>query len=188
MESKNLGTDLFPKYILNAKIIGVNGNYDLKTFQYSFIRKIEGRDQRFIEIALTNNNSIIDIPFKEGEITEKDEYHIVYKVIGEFSNGRTFDSLNQNEVYFDYVLDEQEEEKGSFPVYAIVIIIGVSLAIIAVGSFLIYKFLFKKKNSLNEVNQIESVKKSEIDSEIKPKSSRRTISSQAKIINYQENN
>ena len=190
LKSENIGTNIMPKYVLTAEINGVNGNYDLSTVQYSFKRKIEGKDQRFIEIALTYNNSIIDVPFVEGEVNEKGQYHITYKVIGEFPDGKTLDSINQNEAIFEYALDEQEDEKGSFPVYAIVIIIVVALAIILVGSFFVYKFLIKKRNntSISEVNQFGTQKKIETENEINPKSSKRSISNKVKIVNYQENN
>lgn len=68
---ENIGTDLMPKYILSTSISNVKKNYNISTVQYSFKRKIEGTDERFIDIALTYNNTITDIPFKEGEINEK---------------------------------------------------------------------------------------------------------------------
>ena len=91
-----------PKYILNATILDVDESYDINNVQYSFKRKIEGKDKVFIEIALTENNSFIDEPFKEGEINESSKYKITYKVIGEFPDGRTLDSMNKNQIIFIY--------------------------------------------------------------------------------------
>ena len=188
-----------PKIVLTAEITGINGNVDLSTVEYSFKRKIEGRDERFKEIELTYNNTIIDIPFKEGEIKEDTPYKLLYKVIGEFPDGRTLDSINDNEKIFVYVieengeeeeiLDKKEEEKGSIPIYVIVIIAVACLGVLVCGAFLIYKFLLKKKNNYVEENDLESIKKSQVsESGMKSKSSKRGISNKkVKVISFEEN-
>ena len=196
LKGENIGTDLMPKIVLTANIIGFNGDYDINTVQYSFKRKIKNKDERFIEIGLTNNNTIIDIPFEEGEINENTPYKILYKVIGEFPDGRTLDSMNQNEVDFFYTIDDEEEEKkGGIPSYAIIIIAIVSIGVIVGGGFLIYKFLLKNnKKRIDENDYINNIKKTEVDKSedveksTMNKSSKRSIkNSKFKIINFEGN-
>ena len=177
-----------PKYKLTAEIQGVMPGYDKNNVMYSFRRKIEGVDERFIQIALTTDNSIIDIPFEEGEIKEKGQYNITYKVIGEFPDGRTLDSINDNEVNFVYVLDEEiEEEKKGFPSYAIAIIIIVGLGVILTGAFLVYKFFLKnKKNNIGKENEIQNPSQQNVN-ELNQKSSERDIKNSVKVINFEEN-
>ena len=188
LKTENIGTDLMPKYKLTAEIQGVMPGYDKNNVMYSFRRKIEGVDERFIQIALTTDNSIIDIPFEEGEIKEKGQYNITYKVIGEFPDGRTLDSINDNEVNFVYALDEEiEEEKKGFPSYAIAIIIIVGLGVILTGAFLVYKFFLKnKKNNIGKENEIQSPSQQNVN-ELNQKSSERDIKNSVKVINFEEN-
>lgn len=158
LKSENIGTDLMPKYILIAEKTDLDSNYDLITVIYSFKRKIEGKDDRFVEIASTNNNTFIDIPFEEGEINEAQKYKVIYKVIGEFPDRTTLDSMNQNKAIFIYSLpieednieDEESEEtkKGGLPLYSIIIIIVIGLAVLVAGGFLFYKLVLKKKQNL----------------------------------------
>ena len=124
LKSENIGTELMPEYVLTAVIENVDSSYDVSKVIYSFKRKIEGKDNRFIEIALTENDTISDIPFKEGEIDEKKQYKVTYKVIGEFPDGRTLDSLTKNKVIFNYVIEDDGEDKDKndgLPLYTIVI-------------------------------------------------------------------
>ena len=195
LKAENIGTDLMPKIVLAAEIIGFNGDYDINTVQYSFKRKVVNKDKRFIEIDLTNNNIIVDIPFKEGEINENTPYKLLYKVIGEFPDGRTLDSMNQNEVNFIYTIEDEEEKKGGIPTYAIILIAIICLAIIVCGGFLIYKFLLNNRNKMAEENDfMNNIRKSEIEksdviekSEMKSKNSKRSIkNSKFKIINFEE--
>ena len=187
---ENIGTDLMPKYILSTSISHVNKNYNISTVQYSFKRKIEGTDKRFIDIALTYNNTITDIPFKEGEINEKKEYKITYKVIGKFPNGRTLDSLNKNEVTLTYILENNDKkETNGIPFYFIIIIIIVAgLATILVGGFLIYKFCCKKKKYVNEDSEVSSVKQRSKfeDISLKEKSSSRNLNPRNRIIKFED--
>ena len=157
LKSENIGTDLVPKYVLTAEISNVDADVDLSKLVYIFKRKIEGRDERFIEIASTYNSSIIDMPFEEGEINENQTYTVKYKVIAEFPDGRTLDSMNQNEAIFSYSLqqiepenseeeiEEEEAKKGGLPIYIIIIIIVVALAVLVAGGFLLYKLLSSRK-------------------------------------------
>ena len=186
LKSENIGTDLMPKYKLTAEIQGVMPGYDKSNVMYSFRRKIKGVDERFIQIALTSDNSIIDIPFEEGEIKEKNQYNITYKVIGEFPDGRTLDSINDNIVNYVYALDEEiEEEKKGFPSYAIAIIIIVGLGVILTGAFLVYKFFIKNKKN-NKENEIQSPSQQNVN-ELNQKSSERDIKNSVKVINFEEN-
>lgn len=66
-----------PKYVLTATIGDFNPIYNVSTVKYSFKRKIEGEDKDYVEIAFTDNNTIIDEPFKEGEIDEKNNIKLV---------------------------------------------------------------------------------------------------------------
>jgi hypothetical protein len=44
------------------------------------------------------------VPFEEGEIDEKKQYKVTYKVIWEFPDGRTLDSMTQNQITFTYYI------------------------------------------------------------------------------------
>jgi hypothetical protein len=81
LKSENNGTEIMPIYILTAEIIDVDSSYNVSQVEYLFKRKIEGRDSRFILINSTSENQIIDVPFEEGEIDEKKQYKVTYKVI-----------------------------------------------------------------------------------------------------------
>ena len=191
LKSENIGTDLMPKYVLTAIIENVDSRYNISEVVYLFKRKIEGKDKRFIQIALTENNTIIDIPFEEGEISEKKEYKVQYKVIGEFPDGRTLDSLDKNQVTFTYLLEDDEEENsnGGLPIYAIIIIIVVGMAVIVAAGFLIYKFACKKKNYIAEESLSSSSNNSNRkkfqEISVKEKSSTRTIKN-IKVIRFDD--
>ena len=139
-----------PKYVLKATITDISEGYNLKDVEYSFRRKIIGVNDRYREIALTKNNTIIDEPFEEGEIDIKKNYTIYYKVIGEFPDGRTLDSLNQNEYMDSYSLVEENNTKDGFPSYAIIIISVVGAAAVIGSAILVYRLL-SAKSVLSEI-------------------------------------
>ena len=188
LKSENIGSDLMPKYVLTAEIEDVDSSYDIKNVQYQFKRKIEGKDERFYQIALTTNNSIIDIPFEEGEIEEKKQYKVAYKVIGEFPDGRTLDSLNKNKVSYVFVLDDNSnnDNNSGLPVYTVVLIIVGSMAITVGAGFLLYKFACKKRNSMLEESNGSTFKNRSKFEEIsvKDKSSSRPIGNKVKVIKF----
>ena len=190
LNSENMGTDIMPKYKLTASIGDVDSRYDLTKVVYSFQRLIDGRDSRFVEIYNGPDSSIIDTPFNEGEVNETKKYKVTYKVIGIFPDGRTLDSLKQNEAVYIYHLPEIEEEEdkksGGLPVYSLIIIIVVCLAVLAGAGFLLYKFYLKRKNTFNPIeNDPEPKKPSELQQ--KPeKSTKRTIRN-TRVISYAEN-
>jgi hypothetical protein len=191
LKGKNIGTDIMPKYVLTAILGDCNPIYNVSTVKYSFKRKIEGQDKDYVEIALTDNSTIIDEPFKEGEIDEKKQYKVSYMVIGFFKSGRTFDSLSQNRITYSYGIENEEPKKENISIYLIVICILAGMGAILLGGFLIYKFGCKKKNYI-----IESDGSSSIDNKtkfekvnVKDKStSRSVLSNKVKVINYVENN
>ena len=201
LSSENIGTDLMPKYILNATILDVDESYDINNVQYSFKRKIEGKDKVFIEIALTENNSFIDEPFKEGEINESSKYKITYKVIGEFPDGRTLDSMNKNQIIFIYNMNDEinkdnekennQDKNGNVPIYTIVIIILASMAAVLFGGFLIYKLGCKNRHYMIEESDggSSSIKpKSKFEQmNFKEKSTTRNIHNDFKVINFVNN-
>ena len=147
---ENIGTKTMPKYVLRASVSNINDGYDIRDVEYSFKRKIVGVDERYRQIALTKNNTYVDVPFEEGEIDIKKNYTIYYKVIGEFPDGRTLDSLNQNEFMDSYIILEEEEDENKFPTYAIVIVCVVcGLAVIGTG-ILMYRLL-RAKSAFGEL-------------------------------------
>ena len=150
LSAENIGTNLMPKYVLKATITDISEGYNLKDVEYSFRRKIIGVNDRYREIALTKNNTIIDEPFEEGEIDIKKNYTIYYKVIGEFPDGRTLDSLNQNEYMDSYSLVEENNTKDGFPSYAIIIISVVGAAAVIGTAILVYRLL-SAKSVLSEI-------------------------------------
>ena len=145
---ENIGTKTMPIYVLRATISYLDNSYNINDVEYSFKRKIIGIDSKYKQIVLTKNNTYVDIPFKEGEIDFKKNYTIYYKVIGQFPDGRTLDSLNQNEFMDTYSLIE--EKKSKFPTYAYVLIGILGAAIVIATGALIYKML-KAKSVLSEM-------------------------------------
>ena len=191
LKGENIGTDIMPKYVLTATIGDFNPIYNTSTVEYSFKRKIEGVDEDFVEIAFTENNTIIDEPFKEGEIEEKKQYKVSYMVLGFFKSGRTFDSLSQNRITYSYGIENEEPKAGGVSIYLIVICILVGLAAILLGGFLIYKLGCQKKNYIIEESDgghspISHKRKFE-KVNIKDKSTSRSISNNMKVINFVDN-
>ena len=182
LNSENIGNETLPKYVLKATIIDYDHSYDVSTVQYSFQRKIIGVDDEFREIALITENTYTDQPFQ----TENNNYKVIYKVIGKFSDGRTLDSLRQNELEFEYAVEEPEDEVkgGGFPIYAIIIIIVVGLGVLLAGGFLLYKFFFKKKGDRLEENEDVDANNNDFE-QVKTKSTRRSISNDKKVIKFE---
>ena len=184
LNSENIGTETLPKYVLKATIIDYDHSYDISTVEYSFQCKIIGVDDEFREIALIKENTYSDQPFE----TENNNYKIIYKVIGKFSDGRTLDSLRQNELEFEYALEEPEDEVkiGGFPIYAIIIIIVVVLGVLLTGGFLLYKFFFKKKGDSLEENEEIDVNNNDFENvKTKSTSTRTSISNDKKVIKFE---
>ena len=69
-------------------------------------------------------------------------YKVTYKVIGRFSDGRTLDSMDDENI-FEHSYKLVEDKKG-FPAYAIALIVILGAALLAAGVFLIYKLLTRK--------------------------------------------
>ena len=191
LKSENIGSETLPKYVLKATVIDVDGSYNLANVKYSFQRKIVGEDDEFREIAFISEDTYTDEPFE----TENTNFKIIYKVIGKFEDGRTLDSLSQNMNTYEISLDEPDEDikgKGEFPIYAIVIIIVVGLGVLLAGGFLLYKFLFKKKEyNEEEMNDEVDVQNGDFEAVKTRSTRRRSISNTKKIIkfeNYSTNN
>jgi hypothetical protein len=191
LKGENIGTDIMPKYVLTATIGDFNPIYNVSTVKYSFKRKIEGEDKDYVEIAFTDNNTIIDEPFKEGEIDEKKQYKVSYMVLGFFTSGRTFDSLSQNRITYSYGIEDEEAKKENISIYLIVICILAGMAAILLGGFLIYKFGCKKKHYIIEESDgggspISHRRKFE-KVNLKDKSTSRSINNRIKVINFVDN-
>ena len=147
LASINLGTEKSPKYELTATITDLDSSYDINNVEYTFKRKINGKDDRYKEIAVQKENIYIDVPFTEEELKNMTSYKVSYKVIGEFPDGRTIDSMDADGIVLEYVFANDEESEGSekkkFPIYIIIIIIVVILVILILLGILLY---IKKKN------------------------------------------
>ena len=190
LKSENIGTDIMPKYVLTADIIDVDSSHNVSEVEFLFKRKIEGIDSRFIIINSTEENQIIDIPFEEGEIDEKKKYTVTYKVIGEFPDGRTLDSMTKNEITFYYSMETEEiDKKKGVPLYLIVIIIAAAMAFIVFCGFLIYKIGCKKKVYLIDETNGSSIRNKSKFEELssKEKSSTRNMGDKIHVIKYMNN-
>ena len=144
LKAENIGTDTQPKYVLNASISDIDDNYANKKFEYIFYRKIEGVNEDYIPIKRGSESSMVDEPFADSALKEIKRYKVTYKVIGQYEDGRTLDSMAEDlNVFKDYYEEKDEEKKGGLPAYAIAIIVIIGAAIIAGASFLTYK-LFEK--------------------------------------------
>ena len=193
LKGENIGTDIMPKYVLTATTGDCNPIYNVSTVIYSFKRKIEGQDKDYVEIALTENNTIIDEPFEEGEIEEKKQYKVSYMVIGFFKSGRTFDSLSQNRITYSYGIEVEESKKKNVSIYLIVICILAGMGTILLGGFLIYKFGCKKKKYIERIesdggsSSIDNRSKFEKENIKEKSTSRRILGNEVKVINYVEN-
>ena len=144
LKAENIGTDTQPKYVLNASISDIDDNYANKKFEYIFYRKIEGVNEDYIPIKRGSESSMVDEPFADSALKEIKRYKVTYKVIGQYEDGRTLDSMAEDlNVFKDYYEEKDEEKKGGLPAYAIAIIVIIGAAIIAGASFLTYKLFGK---------------------------------------------
>ena len=145
LKAENIGTDTWPKYKLEAKIEGeIDNKYKTQKVTYVFYRKIEGIDFDYLIIKSTDESSIIDEPFIDSGLKEVKSYKIMYKVIGQYSDGKTLDSTNtENEFEDSY----EEKKKNGFPAYAIALIVVFGAALVAGAGFLAYKLLVKKAST-----------------------------------------
>ena len=116
LKAENIGTDTWPKYKLEAKIEGeIDNKYKTQKVTYVFYRKIEGIDFDYLIIKSTDESSIIDEPFIDSGLKEVKSYKIMYKVIGQYSDGKTLDSTNtENEFEDSY----EEKKKNGFQAYS----------------------------------------------------------------------
>ena len=147
LNAENIGNETYPKYNLTATISDIQESYQSKDIEYLFYRKIEGIDDDYKLIKRSSLPNYIDEPFAEYNMAEIKNYKVTYKVIGQFDDGRTLDSLadraNFYEDIYEYKEKEEKEKKG-FPAYAIAIICVLGLALIAGTAFFAYKLLAKK--------------------------------------------
>ena len=147
LNAENIGNETYPKYNLTATISDIQESYLSKDIEYLFYRKIEGIDDDYKLIKRSSLPNYIDEPFAEYNMAEIKNYKVTYKVIGQFDDGRTLDSLadraNFYEDIYEYKEKEEKEKKG-FPAYAIAIICVLGLALIAGTAFFAYKLLAKK--------------------------------------------
>ena len=140
LTAKNIGTDSKPKYKLEATVSDVDSKYNISNVIYIYYRKIEGIDDDFREIGRSNEPTFIDEPF--ANMNDMTNYKVTYKVIGRFSDGRTLDSMDDENI-FEHSYKLVEDKKG-FPAYAIALIVILGAALLAAGAFLIYKLLTRK--------------------------------------------
>ena len=104
------------------------------------------------------------------------------------------DSLTKNKVIFNYVIEDDGEDKDKnegLPLYTIVIIIIVGMAVIVGAGFLIYKLACKKKKYPIDDNLSSSScnnnRQKFHDISVKEKSSSRNIRN-VKVIKFDYNN
>ena len=142
LKAQNIGTETQPKYELNAYIVDIEYDYQNKKFEYIFYRKIEGIDNDYIPIQHGKKSTLIDEPF--ASLKEVKNYRVTYKVIGQFEDSRTLDSMAKKSNIFvgSYVEKSEDKDKG-FPAYAIALIVIIGAALIAGAAFLTYKLLTK---------------------------------------------
>ena len=149
-------------YYKGTIIHGDNLKFDL-FFEVKFdeknnlrnLEKNEENEEKELTMVKSFNVSLClaDVECKEG-----DENFGRQKIETSFKINYTKD-LNEMEPEKNDL--EEEKNKGGFPIYAIIIIIIVALAIIAVGGFLIYKFLLKPKNLSEIIPLKDSIKNDE---------------------------
>ena len=103
------------------------------------------------------------------------------------------DSLNKNQVTFDYFIEDNEDnKKEGLPLYSIIIIILIGMAVIVASGFLIFKFGCRKKKYLidDEISSSSSSnnnRKKFQEISLKDKSSStRGISNKVKIIKFDD--
>ena len=142
LSAENIGTETNPKYVLKATVSDIESSYKSRTIQYVFYRKIEGLDEDYKVINRNTTPEYIDEPFSD--MKDIKNYKISYKVIGQFSDGRTVDSSSKENFYEDDHSDDIEKEDKGFPAYAIALIVVLGSAAIAGSIFLVYKLLSKK--------------------------------------------
>ena len=147
LTSEKMGDDTNPKYKLQANIINLDSSYSRDDVTYLFYRKIDGVDSDYKVIYRGDETVVIDEPF--ADMQEVTSYKVNYKVIGVFPNGRTIDSSKAENYYQDsYELQgssgEDESKSKGFPMFAIIIIAVLGLALLAGAAFLAYKLLAKK--------------------------------------------
>ena len=144
LEAKNIGSDTYPIYNLTATVSGIDSKYSDKEIVYIFYRMIEGIDTDYKVIARTTSPTYTDEPFADSDIKEIKKYKVNYKVIGQYSDGRTLDSKADGENQFKDSYEETGKKNKGFPAYAIALIVVLGLALIAGAAFLAYKLLAKK--------------------------------------------
>ena len=145
LKAQNIGTETQPKYVLNATITKIDDEYKNKKFEYIFYRKIEGIDEDYIPIQRGPESSLVDEPFAGSALKEVKRYKVTYKVIGQFEDARTLDSMDKKSNVFVGSYEEKPEEKETgFPAYAIALIVVVGAVLVAGAAFLTYKLLAKK--------------------------------------------
>ena len=141
LAAKNVGTIESPKYELKATVSDLDSSYNLNDVQYVFYRKIEGKDDDYKVIGRSAQPEFTDEPF--ANMKDIKYYKVSYKVIGQFSDGRTIDSTSKDNLYEDSH-DEPEKDGNGFPAYAIALIVILGAAAIAGSSLLVYKLFTKK--------------------------------------------
>jgi len=143
LKAENIGTETQPIYVLNASVSDIDESYKDKIFEYIFYRKIEGVDNDYIPIQRGLKSSLVDEPF--ASLKEIKSYKVTYKVIGQFEDARTLDSMaKKTNVFIGSYEEKQEEKDNGFPAYAIALIVVIGAALVAGAAFLTYKLLAKK--------------------------------------------
>ena len=120
---------------------------------------------------------------------KKKQYKVTYKVIGEFPDGRTLDSMTQNQITFTYYIEDDKKEREGVPLYLIIIIIAAGMACIVFCGFLIYKLGCKKKHYLIDESNGSTIRNKSKFEELssKEKSSTRNMGDKIHVIKYMEN-
>ena len=156
LEAKNIGSETYPIYNLSATVSDIDSKYSDKEIVYIFYRMIEGIDTDYKVIARSTLPTFTDEPFADSDVKEIKKYKVNYKVIGQYTDGRTLDSKAEGENQFEDSYAEAEKKNKSFPAYAIALIVVLGLALIAGAAFLAYKLLAKKAVEASTMAVVEN--------------------------------
>jgi len=162
----NIGTDHLPKYEIKVSS-NVNSAINVENIYYTYYRKIEGIDSEYKFLKSIQSNIYVDQPFTEEEIQNNRNRGIIkitYKITGYYEGGNMFNAV-RTEANF---VPKNENKSDKNKKWLIILIIVLSLLLISIIAFLVYKCSSDKKNKgervgvLSNVTEIQKGKNGEI--------------------------